>query len=228
MNRAMIRRCNHRRRGAAAVEMAIASIVLFSVLMGGWEMSRVAMLRHSADYAAYVATRSAIIVGHQHGDAIADAQRYLSDRGIRDAVITIDPSPLLESTEHVHARVEIPIARNSWVTPRFFDRLLVGDCQMQTERTAMSMRQSVISRPPPPPPTGGGSGSGGSGSGDSGSGDSGSGGSGSGGSGSGGSGSGGSGSGGSGSGGSGSGGSGSGGGSQPSGPPPPPPRPPSR
>ena len=53
------------RRGAAAVEMAIVSIVLFSVLMGGWEMSRVAMLRHSADYAAYLATRTAIIVGHQ-------------------------------------------------------------------------------------------------------------------------------------------------------------------
>ncbi|MEM8913365.1 MAG: TadE/TadG family type IV pilus assembly protein, partial [Planctomycetota bacterium] len=94
----MMRPKAHKRRGATAVEMAVVSTVLFSLLLGGLELSRVTMLRHSAEYASYLGARRGIISGATAADARQSCQDHLDDLGVRNAIITVSPSTIVEST----------------------------------------------------------------------------------------------------------------------------------
>ena len=56
------------RTGATAVEFAIVAPVFFLILFAMFEFSRVNVLRHTADNAAYEASRVAIIPGATAAD----------------------------------------------------------------------------------------------------------------------------------------------------------------
>lgn len=140
------------RFGAAAVEFAVAATVLVLLVFAGIEFTRVFMLRHTVDHAAYVATRQAIVPGANSSTVLARAREHLDTIGVVNADVQLDPSEITESTRVVEVRIMMPVASNSLVVPRFVSGDLVGVCRMMTERAPMIMSKSLPTPPPSPPP----------------------------------------------------------------------------
>ncbi|MEM6799666.1 MAG: TadE family protein, partial [Planctomycetota bacterium] len=101
------------RRGATAVEFAIVAPVFFLILFAMFEFSRVNVLRHTADNAAYEAARVAIVPGATAADAVAEAGRLLGVVGARGVNIAVDPPNLGPGTREVTVSVEVPMSQNS-------------------------------------------------------------------------------------------------------------------
>ncbi|TWT49741.1 TadE-like protein [Rubripirellula amarantea] len=141
----------HHRTGAAAVEFAMAMLVLVVTVFGGIEITRVAMLRHSIDHAAYVASRAAIVPGASSAEVIDSAHAHLSKLGIVNGDVTVNPAVIGEDTSEVQVIVTIPVADNSFVLPRYVTGNLSGQSTLMTERSPMQMA-STLPTPPPPPP----------------------------------------------------------------------------
>lgn len=131
----MFRRRPNHRRGATAVEFAIVAPVFFLILFAMFEFSRVNVLRHTADNAAYEAARRAIVPGATSSDAIAEANRLLTIVGARGASVTVDPPNLGPDTESVTVSVDVPMNRNSLVISKFTNNaVLSSQSTLRTER----------------------------------------------------------------------------------------------
>jgi len=102
------------RKGATAVEAAFIIPVVFLFVFGGVEVVRVNVVRHTARNAAYEATRTAIVPGASAQDAIDAANEILAICGIRGATVTIEPTTIVEDTQFVTTRIEVPMSSNSW------------------------------------------------------------------------------------------------------------------
>lgn len=141
------------RRGATAVEFAIASPVLIAFVFGCIEFSRVAMLRHTANHAAYIATRKAIVPGANVADVVNEAEQHLEMIGVRGGVVTVSPSIIVDATEQVDVEVTFPVSDNSLIVPEFVSGQIVGTSAMLTERPKAVMSLNLPEPPPPPPPS---------------------------------------------------------------------------
>lgn len=133
----MTARLNRRknRTGATTVEFAIVAPVFFFVLMSMFEFSRLNVLRHTADNAAYEAARVAMVPGATAADGIAEAQRLLTVVGARGATVTMNPARLTRATDEITVNVSIPLDQNGWVVPRFTaGRTLQSQSTLRTER----------------------------------------------------------------------------------------------
>lgn len=140
------------RRGAAAVEFAAALSVLVLLIFGGIELTRVTMIRHSIDHAAYLAARDAIVPGATSAAVLQRAQKHLDVVGIKNAVVTLNPATIDESTSMVEVRVTAPMADNSFGVPQYVGGDLVGRARLMTERSPIQMAANLPAPPPPPPP----------------------------------------------------------------------------
>lgn len=109
-----------RRTGAAMVEFAIVSPLLFLFFFTAFEFCRVAMIRHTVDNAVYEAARLAIIPGGTGADATQEAQRILNSLGIDDANIVVTPSNINNATENVTVQITVPLDSNSFVPTNAF------------------------------------------------------------------------------------------------------------
>ncbi|MFO1062820.1 MAG: TadE family protein [Pirellulales bacterium] len=107
------------RQGATLVEFAVTLpiVLLFFAFMT--EISRVMMLQHTADTAAYEGARSIIVPGASPLDGYTAADELLKAAEIRSAGITVSPDSISETTPIVTVSVEIPISDNSWIYPRW-------------------------------------------------------------------------------------------------------------
>ena len=145
--------CNHRRRrdGATTVEFALAASILILLIFGGIEITRVSMLRHTVDHAAYLAARHAMIPGVDMQDVEDIALGHLQTIGVHSATVTITPNPIVEDTTSVAVSVDIPVASNSLVIPQFVSGSINGQSRLMTERAPMVMAASLPEPPPPPP-----------------------------------------------------------------------------
>ncbi len=85
---------NRCRRGATAVEFAIVAPIFFLLLLSSFEFSRLNVIRHTADNAAYEAARNAMVPGATAAEAIATANSILRVVGTRGARVTINPTTL--------------------------------------------------------------------------------------------------------------------------------------
>ncbi|TWT99614.1 TadE-like protein [Botrimarina colliarenosi] len=131
----MIRHRPASRRGATTVEFALVAPVFFLVLMAMFEFSRLNVLRHTADNAAYEAARAAIVPGATTADARAEGQRLLTVVGARGAQINFNPATITRDTQQVTVSVSIPLDRNGWVVPRFTrGKTLSSQSTLRTER----------------------------------------------------------------------------------------------
>ena len=64
MDQIMYNKNNHSVRcGATTVEFAACLVILMMMLFGGFEFSRISIVRHSVDNAAYEAARHIIVPG---------------------------------------------------------------------------------------------------------------------------------------------------------------------
>ena len=107
------------RRGAAAVEFALVAPVFFLIVFALFEFAWTNVIRHTADNAAYEATRAAMVPGATSADAIARANRILNAVGTRGATVTVNPNRITRATKEVQVTIDIPLRLNALVTPRF-------------------------------------------------------------------------------------------------------------
>jgi hypothetical protein len=124
-----------RRRGAAAVEFAIVAPVFFMLLLASFEFSRLNVIRHTADNAAYEAARHAMVPGATASEAVAKANTILRTVGTRGARVTISPTALGPDVDTINVRIEVPLDQNGWVVPRFTSgSTLTAESTLRTER----------------------------------------------------------------------------------------------
>lgn len=127
-----------RRRGVALVEFAIVFPIVLLIFAGMIEISRVLLLQHSADTAAYEGARSAMVPGATAAEASQAAQTLLLAAGLKSSVITVSPALIQEDTPLITVRVEIPIAANAWISPHWFQgSRIVSETTLYCERPPM-------------------------------------------------------------------------------------------
>lgn len=107
------------RSAATAVEFAIVAPIFFLFLLASFEFGWLNVLRHTADNAAYEAARAAMVPGATAADAIAKAKSILSVVKTRNAKVTVTPSVINASTDHVTVTIDVPMNSNALVVPRF-------------------------------------------------------------------------------------------------------------
>lgn len=123
------------RRGATTVEFALVCPFFILIVFGLIEFSRVSIVRHSVDNAAYEAARVGIIPGANETDVAAAAQAHLDAVGLTGATINVIPTPLTEVADDVTVEVSVPLSSNSWGIPRFVSGLqLSSSSTLGTER----------------------------------------------------------------------------------------------
>lgn len=127
-----------RRVGAALVEFAFVAPILLGFFYAMIELSRVLLLKHSVDTAAYEGARHAMVPGATPEEAIAAANQLLTATNLKNAIVTIEPAVIVESTSLITVRVELPMASNSWITPFWFRKgTVVSEVSLITERPPM-------------------------------------------------------------------------------------------
>ena len=113
------RRRRQNRRGATIVEFAIVAPVFFLLLLGSFEFSRLNVIRHTADNAAYEAARIAMVPGATAAEAVAEAHRIMNIVRARGTTVTVNPATLSLTTNQITVTVDVPMGQNGWITPRF-------------------------------------------------------------------------------------------------------------
>lgn len=135
MLRSTSRRNSNSRRGATAVEFAIVAPIFFLIMLAAFEFSRLNVIRHTADNAAYEAARHAMVPGATAAEAVNRANSILRTVGARGAKVTINPTTLGPDVDSVNVRVEVPLSQNGWVVPKFTSgKTLSAQSTLRTER----------------------------------------------------------------------------------------------
>lgn len=122
------------RSGATTVELAMVLPVLFLVVFGAFEFSRLNMLKHLASVAAYEGAREGIIIGATAADVETQVNGVLAAGGIIDASVTTTPATITSATTEVQVQVSIPVDGNFWVLPAYASGAVTGACRLSTER----------------------------------------------------------------------------------------------
>ena len=135
------KRFNHRmktKRGVALVEFAVVLPIVLLIFAAMIEISRVLLLQHSADTAAYEGARCAMVPGATSGEATLAAQKLLQAAGLKSALIIVTPSVITEETPLITVHVEIPVAQNAWISPKWFQgSKIVSETTLFCERPPM-------------------------------------------------------------------------------------------
>ncbi|QDT68350.1 TadE-like protein [Planctomycetes bacterium MalM25] len=108
------------RRGAATVEFALTSFIVFFLFMTMIEFARFHIVRHSMDQAVYMGARVGIVPGATANEVDQTVRDRLTLAGISDATISISPAVITDATTSVTVNATAPFGQNSWATPKFF------------------------------------------------------------------------------------------------------------
>ncbi len=123
------------RRGATAVEFALAAPVFFLFLLAAFEFGWLNVIRHTADNAAYEAARTAMVPGATAADAKTKANKLLNIVGARSALVTVTPPTLTPETDQVTVAIDIPMNQNGLIVPRFTSATTIhSSSTLRTER----------------------------------------------------------------------------------------------
>ena len=124
-----------RRRGATAVEFALAAPVLLLIVFAAIEFSRVNMLRHTIAEAAYEGARRGIVPGATAEEVRSAATNIVRSASANTFAVDVLPATLAPDTPQVSVTVSIPIAENTWGISMFFrGRTLVKSFTLQREK----------------------------------------------------------------------------------------------
>jgi Flp pilus assembly protein TadG len=135
MLRSTSQRNANSRAGATAVEFAIVAPIFFLILLASFEFSRLNVLRHTADNAAYEAARHAMVPGATAAEAVTRANSILNAVGARGAKVTIKPTTLGPEVDSVNVQVDVPLSKNGWIVPKFTrGKTLTAETTLRTER----------------------------------------------------------------------------------------------
>ena len=114
------RRSPHHRTGAVVVEFAITIGLAFFFFFAAFEFCRVAMIRHSLDNAIYEGARQGITPGATNAEVENTVRFMLNTIGVRNAVISVDPSPIRVDSPTITVEVQLPLDSNVISPIRFF------------------------------------------------------------------------------------------------------------
>lgn len=129
------RTMRRQRRGATLVEFSIVAPLFFLILVASVEFSRVNVMRHSADHAAYEAARAAMVPGATAADAVDIANDVLRIVGARGANVEIFPPVIDETVGQITVNIDIPLDQNTFVFPKFTQsRSIAATSTLKTER----------------------------------------------------------------------------------------------
>ena len=105
-------------------------------MAASFEFSRLNVIRHTADNAAYEAARKAIVPGATSAEAVTKANDTLRVVNTVGAVVTVNPTTLGPDTEEVTVTVNVLMDQNGWIIPRLIgSRTIQSSSTLQTERT---------------------------------------------------------------------------------------------
>ena len=107
------------RKGAAAVEFALVSTLLFVLFFAALELCRVAMIRHTADNAVYEACRVGIIPGATVTEITDQALAQMAVIGVSVVDVNVTPASIDRDTDEVTVRIDVPLDANSYVPDGF-------------------------------------------------------------------------------------------------------------
>jgi Flp pilus assembly protein TadG len=118
------------RRGAAMVEMAVTSGLVFFFFFAALEFCRVSMIRHSVEHALYEGARQGIVPGATAAQIQNTSRTILGRIGVSGATIDVTPANIQNSTPEVSVRIRLPLDRSLFAPAFFFagkslDRTLV-------------------------------------------------------------------------------------------------------
>jgi len=125
------------RRGAAVVEFALVGSVFFVTVFSCIEFTRVSMIQHLAEDAAYEAARLCMVHGAVKQEGIDEANRLLGSLGVSSASVTVSPvadgvsqTEINDETTQVTIDIAIPMASNTFFVPRW-----LGDFNIESTTT---------------------------------------------------------------------------------------------
>jgi Flp pilus assembly protein TadG len=122
------------RRGAALVEFALTSSLLFLIVFTAIEFMRVNTIVNTSENAAYEGARAGMVPGATADDAIAAAESMLSVIGTRNAVVLVEPATIATDTPEITVTVQVPLNANSFIVPQFFlGKTLTKACTLSRE-----------------------------------------------------------------------------------------------
>lgn len=127
-----------RRRGTAAVELAVCLPLMLSVAIGSIEATNAIFVMQHCTSAAYEGARSAITPGQNASAATAAANAILTQFGLSGGSVTITPSVDGSTTTgtQVTVRVSVPFGSNSWMPP-----FILGKVLSDIQATVVMIRQ---------------------------------------------------------------------------------------
>ena len=102
-----------RRRGAAAVEVALTAPLLFLMFFAGLEFAQANMVRNIAKNAAFEGARAGILPGAVAQDSIDEANAELGKLQITGATVIVNPTVITHTTPQVTVSVTVPLSQNA-------------------------------------------------------------------------------------------------------------------
>lgn len=110
-----------RRKAAAIVEFAVVAPVLFLLVFGMLEFSRLMMVEQILGNASREGARKAALPGTTQSDVTTAVNSYLSGSGITGATVSVTPDPAsAASGAAVTVNVQVPFAKVSWLPQPVF------------------------------------------------------------------------------------------------------------
>ncbi len=103
------------RAGAAAVEMALVSPIIFLMFLGAIEMNNLNFIRNTAANAVYEGARASMVSGGTSADGNAAVMAYLSKVGVHHGA-TVNTSL---TAQNATVSASIPMNLNSFGISRF-------------------------------------------------------------------------------------------------------------
>ncbi|MCY2983608.1 MAG: pilus assembly protein [Planctomycetota bacterium] len=130
------RKANQKRLGALTVEFALVANVLFLVIFGCLELTRLSLIRCLAQDAAYFAARVALVPGATESDAISEAKRVLGSLGTRGIQVQINNGlGLSQASTELRCVVIIDLKQNMIMMSMMPGwKEIRAVCTMKTER----------------------------------------------------------------------------------------------
>ena len=128
--------CHAARRGSSTVEFAIVFPIVFTVLVGAIEFTRVCQIANACAFSAYEGCRAAIIPGGTANSANAAAQQFLTANCIGSSTITITPSTIDDTTTTVTVNIAVNLNSVGWIAPAFTSgKIISRSCTLTREKT---------------------------------------------------------------------------------------------
>lgn len=125
-----------RRRGATAVEFALVAQVVFILVFGAIEFSRLNMIRNLSQDAAYFAARNAMVPGATADEATDVANEILAYMNTQGATVDVNGGQgITTESETVSVTVTVPVDQNAlFISGMSGNRQIVATATMRTER----------------------------------------------------------------------------------------------